>query len=86
MLSNICNMSVTSLRRYIEFREAQVLKQEVILDDEEITELLDRLEELRKDQQIKPLKYAVILSQIQALERWNRENKEDTVDVLCGTN
>ncbi|WP_372997412.1 hypothetical protein [Lutispora sp.] len=80
-MCDIDMMPYESIKRYINFRERQVIKCEAILTDEEFKALENRLGKLRKDDYISSVKLAVLTSQIRSMKQWNRENKKNN---KCG--
>lgn len=75
-MDNIINMSYESLKRYLNFRERQVLKNEILIDRAEFNAIKQRLDELRREGYCTALKYAVINNQLRSIKKWNSENKD----------
>lgn len=73
-MSNIENMSAASIASYIKFRECQISKNETIVSDEEFIELRNRIYQLRKNNDIKHLKYISLMGQLNLIKAWNKEN------------
>ena len=71
-MCNIGMMSYESIKKYISFREQQIIKHETVVPNAEFKAIEQRLEELRRDDYISPLKHAVLSSQIRSMRRWNK--------------
>jgi len=77
-MDNIMNMSYENLKRYLNFRERQVLKNETLIDRAEFNAIMQRLDELRREGYCTALKYAVINSQLHSLRKWNYDNAKQS--------